>query len=65
MFFTPSIFYCIFILREANEFRDYIQSIYLGTSTTMIGCCFVNFVWKMEDVFQLIHDIEKIVESSE
>lgn len=65
MFIIPSISYLIFILRDASELRDYIDTVYLGSSTTMIGLCFLNFVWKMENLFKLIRDIEQIVEFSE
>lgn len=65
LFFTLSILYLMFILREANEFKEYIDPIYLGSSTTVIGLCFTNFVWKMVDVFQLVYKIETIVESRE
>lgn len=57
--------YCSFLLLEADEFREYMDTVYLISSTTMIALCFMNFVWKMAIIFKMIHEIEEIVENSE
>lgn len=57
LYWSLAILYC--------EFREYMDMIYLTSSTRMITLCFRNFVWKMEKIFQLIHNVEKIIEISE
>lgn len=65
LYWTLSILYGTFTLLEANEFREYMDSVYLTSATTVMAISFMIFVWKTEDIFHLIHEIEEIVEMSE
>lgn len=65
LYWSLSILYFLYLLREANEFREYMDTTYLTSATTLIAICYMNLVWKMENLFQHVDEMEKIFENSE
>lgn len=65
LYWSLSISYFIYLLREANEFREYMDTTYLTSATTLIAICYMNLVWKMEKIFQHVRQMESIFEDSE
>lgn len=49
---------------EANNFKEYTESIYMSSVTIVIFVTFLFVIWKKENVFEFIDCWEKIAETS-
>lgn len=66
LFFISSILYVIlssvYIVYEAEALNQYADSFYGFASSTAGSVDFAILLWKMDSLFKLIGDVEKIVE---
>lgn len=62
-----SFFICnlVFAFLEAKTFTEYTQSIYMGSLAVLIIFCLAIIVFNMEKLFEVINDVENIVNASE
>lgn len=56
---------CAFLMHETISFRQFIESIYMSTTTFMIVIFFAIVTFKMTQIFALFGTIEEISENSE
>lgn len=59
------VFTCIFLIFEPNNFREYIEAVYLTSSAIATNIQFITFVYGMEQIFTLIETMADIVKKSE
>lgn len=55
----------IFIFYDANTFIEYVQSIYICTFNTLIFSTLLIIILKVDQLFEVINDWEKLVNTSE
>lgn len=67
----PSFMCCLslfsyggFLICEANNFEDYIVSIYLTSAAIAITIIFLSFIWNKDDFFNFVDGWEKCIEQS-
>lgn len=51
-----------FLIFEANNFREYIESIYFTSAFVAIAATFLSFIWNIESFFHFIDHWEKYAE---
>lgn len=54
----------IFVFYEANSFREYVESVFAFSTVIVIHIVFPVFIWKIPKMFELMNNIEKIVNKS-
>ena len=57
-----SIFYFFY---EANSFQEYALSAYTSATLTLAIVFFIILGWKIQSIFELIFDAEKMIDESE
>lgn len=61
-FWVDNTLNCIFLVREVNNFSEFVNSIFITSGTTTISICFTIFIVKKIKIFRLVDDAEKIAE---
>lgn len=65
MFSSAIILGVIFLLLEANTFLECIINVYV-TAVSMVCCiAFTTILFKKENLFELINDLEQFIDRSE
>lgn len=54
-----------YLLTEPNNFKEYIESIYMTSVATMSGVCCATMVFKRKKLFALIQRVEEMLIESE
>lgn len=55
----------LFLIYEANTFREYTNAIFLTSTITIAAVCFTIFATESEHIFNMINIGEKLIEKSE
>lgn len=55
----------VYLIREANSFFEYVQSLYLFFASSITNTVFAYLTWKMTELFELIDNLEATVQHSE
>lgn len=58
--FTISVH--LFLIFQAETFREYADSFFMCMSTIFVFVCFMVTLWKQKNIFDLIDDFEDIIE---
>lgn len=59
-----TILCCLYVLLVANTFNEYIDSVFSASGSVGIFIIFSIYIWKIEELFQLIGQIQKTVDAS-
>lgn len=62
IFGSMIIFYCVYLVDEANTFIEYTANFYLLSSVTLITSCYISFALKIETEKELLAQFDKFVE---
>lgn len=54
---------CVFLVCEAQDVKDYTESIYMSSVFITILLVFLSFIWKKENIFKFITTWKEITES--
>lgn len=60
-----SIFNSIFLIYEANNFKDYTQNLYMTVASTLVAIFYVQIMFQISLVEKFINEFEKNVDESE
>lgn len=56
---------CVFLVRETNSFRKFIDSMYMTAAAAMVTIFFAITALKMTKIFELIETMEEFSNNSE
>lgn len=51
-----------FLVIEAKTLAEYVESSYISTTAVMASFIFIVYVYKMENIFELIGNYESVIE---
>lgn len=60
-----SIFNTIFLVSEANNFKDYTQNLYMTVASTLVAICYVQIVSQKSILLKFIDGFEINIDESE
>lgn len=60
-----SIFNTIFLVYEANNFKDYTQNLYMTVASTLVAMFYVQIFFQISIVEKFIEDFERKIDESE
>lgn len=55
----------VYLFHGATSFRQYTETTYLLCTTIAIGICYTIIASKIEDLFEFIESLSKLIEESE
>lgn len=64
IFLTLIVLCCAYLPFEADNLKDYTESIYLCSAFITSSLAFLFLIWKKEYIFKFIDDWEEITENS-
>lgn len=55
----------VYLVRMANSFFEYVESLYLTFAASISFVIFAFFTWKMKELFELFNNMEINIQNSE
>lgn len=55
---------CAYLFCEADNLKDYTESIYISSATITALLSFLVFIWRKENIFKFINSWEEVTEKS-
>lgn len=65
LFGYPSVSQILYIFHVADGFIEYVQSVCTTVASTIIFVCFVSFIRRKTQFFEIIDNLEKLIDTSE